>query len=36
MKEHVYTVPNNKQIRVIIDTDAGAEADDQFGLFMRF
>jgi inosine-uridine nucleoside N-ribohydrolase len=32
MKEHVYTVPNNKQIRVIIDTDAGAEADDQFAI----
>ena len=32
MKEHLYKVVKNKQIRVIIDTDAGAEADDQFAI----
>lgn len=32
MKKNLYTVPKNKQVRVIIDTDAGAEADDQFAI----
>jgi purine nucleosidase len=32
MKEHLYKVPANKKIRVIIDTDAYAEADDQFAI----
>ena len=27
-----YTVPHNKQIRVIIDTDAACEADDPFAI----
>lgn len=32
MKKTLYTVPGNKKIRVIIDTDAYAEADDQFAI----
>lgn len=32
MKEHLYQVPNNKKVRVIIDTDAYAEGDDQFAI----
>ncbi len=32
MKKDLYTVPKNKKVRVIIDTDAGAEADDQFAI----
>lgn len=32
MKKNLYSVPKNKQVRVIIDTDAGAEADDQFAI----
>lgn len=32
MKDFIYQVPRNKQVRVIIDTDAGAEADDQFAI----
>lgn len=32
MKEQLYTVPQSKKIRVIIDTDAYAEADDQFAI----
>ncbi|MCM8712053.1 nucleoside hydrolase [Clostridium sp. SYSU_GA19001] len=32
MKEHLYKVPANKKIRIIIDTDAYAEADDQFAI----
>ncbi len=28
----MYSVPDNKRIRVIIDTDADAEADDQFAI----
>lgn len=32
MKTQLYKVPENKQIRVIIDTDAYAEGDDQFAI----
>ncbi len=32
MKNQLYKVPYNKQIRVIIDTDAYAEADDHFAI----
>jgi hypothetical protein len=32
LKKTLYTVPGNKKIRVIIDTDAYAEADDQFAI----
>lgn len=32
MKEHLFNVPNNKKVRVILDTDAGAEGDDQFAI----
>ncbi len=32
MKKALYQVPSNKQIRVIIDTDAYAEGDDQFAI----
>lgn len=32
MKKPLYKVPYNKQVRVIIDTDAYAEADDQFAI----
>ena len=32
MKKQLYTVPATKKIRVIIDTDAYAEADDQFAI----
>ncbi len=32
MREQRYIVPRSKQVRVIIDTDAGAEADDQFAI----
>lgn len=32
MKRNLYEVPRNKQVRVIIDTDAGAEADDQYAI----
>jgi purine nucleosidase len=32
MKEYLYKVPANKKVRVIIDTDAYAEADDQFAI----
>lgn len=32
MKEHLYKVPANKKVRVIIDTDAYAEGDDQFAI----
>jgi purine nucleosidase len=32
MKEPMYNVPENKRIRVIIDTDADAEADDHFAI----
>lgn len=32
MKEHLYSVPDNKKVRVIIDTDAYAEGDDQFAI----
>ncbi len=32
MKEALYKVPVNKQIRVIIDTDTYAEADDHFAI----
>lgn len=32
MKKNLYSVPENKKIRVIIDTDAFAEADDQFAI----
>lgn len=32
MKKPFYTVPDNKKIRVIIDTDAYAEADDHFAI----
>lgn len=32
MRKNLYSVPKNKQVRVIIDTDAGAEADDQFAI----
>ncbi|SCP99383.1 nucleoside hydrolase [Anaerobium acetethylicum] len=32
MKEYLYKVPDSKKIRVIIDTDACAEGDDQFAI----
>lgn len=32
MKENLYSVPKSRQVRVIIDTDAAAEADDQFAI----
>lgn len=32
MKEPLYIVPKNKRVRIIIDTDAYAEGDDQFAL----
>ncbi|WP_099466651.1 nucleoside hydrolase [Konateibacter massiliensis] len=32
MKKALYQVPRNKQIRVIIDTDAYAEGDDQYAI----
>lgn len=32
MREPLYKVPENKRIRVIIDTDAYAEGDDQFAI----
>lgn len=32
MREALYKVPENKRIRVIIDTDAYAEGDDQFAI----
>lgn len=32
MKKHLYQAPENKKIRVIIDTDANAEGDDQFAI----
>ncbi|PJC87199.1 nucleoside hydrolase [Vibrio sp. HA2012] len=32
MKPHLYKVPDNKKVRVIIDTDAYAEGDDQFAI----
>jgi hypothetical protein len=32
LKENLYTVPQNKKVRIIIDTDAYAEADDHFAI----
>lgn len=32
MIKHAFTVPDNRKIRVIIDTDAGCEADDQYAI----
>lgn len=32
MRKALFEIPENKRIRVILDTDAGAEADDQFAI----
>lgn len=32
MKQNYYQIPENKRLRVIIDTDCNCEADDQFAL----
>lgn len=32
MKKQLYEVPRNKQVRIIIDTDAYAEGDDQYAI----
>lgn len=32
MKKPIYNVPDNKKVRVIIDTDAYAEGDDQYAI----